>query len=821
MLDRLIDRLFRRKRHYRTRLIRDIAKVKDLNTQQRKLEGLISDLEGRKPQFSGILTHLYEQGWNMDEIFDAYSVLDSVLFREGADVPSEAITLIHNAIEYGSLRQSYGMERYTPAQQFDMAVGAISRAVTAHAPSFVYSDIWDKWHGNKDAQHRNSQKFAYDLGVSAPGLEIAGSLTKKARSLLMRKVDRIVGSANITYGDKVQKIGAALTAADSNTPIAAYELCEKFSRKDILDECPTMYKHLLRLPPETSPVIFSFIETAIGYIGSTPSGIRNKRYADTLSKVVYKLSFLLRGGAGKEYKRNEIAGFFSTPFTADQAETLMTNYNQFLGLIMEGDNAKIQLRIDDIKRLFPRLQNSVFDANVFIIETTRRLRKEFGDKSADHFEDFLIKNLRDTENAMDLIVFADAYYKKEAFEARRSETPLSPFEKRIYSELVKKAYKESTKRREERQRLVELVREPTNTRPVPAHVYEFYSKHFSVAVPPMMLDIGKDNNAWYRWNESADSYMDLNDETDVEARIGKELALVKGVSRHLVMNSRMIRQPKVAVIGLACGDAWPEILLSDELSRYRFKGEHPENVNVWLKLYDINDTMVNRAAYNCDSRKIRADVRRKDIRKIQYSDLGSLERQLVITLFGRTYFNLETESNKLIDSLKGISIEHRQRGNMSPTLILMEGAESSNMDYYWDPRAEGMHVTYFIKRLETDSEVVCIDPSSTQRVKLPSTPNARFATSTYAAIQSPEKDRVEFYFMALKPCKILGGEYALAQHQLVRCGESRIISPALIESFTEKGFNYDIIRPEGSHAVTLVLVLREDMLFDQKSPGRR
>ncbi|MBN1543911.1 hypothetical protein JW898_00435 [Candidatus Woesearchaeota archaeon] len=797
MFNRLIDRIWKRKKSvYRRR--RTPAVSDDLTTQQRRLEDLIKDMGRDKPQLCGLLTHMYDKRWEFADIFSAHRILEDNLFYKHTEPPEEAINLVHSAIETGAVRQEYVIERIMPIEQLRMVAEAVGRAVGSGAPLYLYTDIWGRWQGNKE-DRLNSRMFAKDLKESVSGLETVGSLTKKAKAFFMKKIDRIISSSYITYGEKVGNIGKALLAAGESTPAVAYDLCNRFHEKDISDEFTHMYKALLRLSSSTPANVFSFISRAIEYIDVSHNGVVNKGYVDALSKLVFKISLLIPENweAEKKYTPSDVAGIFSPQFTRDRAERYINGYSSLLEDLLKGENRKIQLRIEDVKKLLPRFQDAIFDTNLCILDCTKRLRaldeeclaREGVSKRLEEYFETLITPLRGQSSpysSLDLIVFADSHMKSISGEE------LAPHEQRMYDDMVMYAFKENGKRRDDRNRLVKIIEDRENWKPVPAHVRQFYSD-WGIEVDEYMLDIGRDNNAWYRWNESTTSYMDLNAESLGEDRVDRNL--VSTLVTDMMRRSRIIKAPNLAIWGLACGDAWPEIALSKELARWRVSSDSNERFNVWMYLYDINDTMVNRAARNCNREMISATIRRKDVRKITYDDIAYLQRQLIITLFGRTYFNLETESDTLIDSLYDICYEHYARGNKSPTIILMEGAYESNMKYYWDRRAEEMHVLYFLNRLETEREVICYDPSSTFPVKIPSTPVSPVAYSTYAPVQTPEKDKVEFYFATLRPASVLKGRFNLRQNQLVRCGESRVISKALIDSFRTR-FHCGLIRSE-------------------------
>jgi|GEM_PF-5420094 len=798
MFDRLVDRIWKRKKRGYRRRSKTPVEFDDLTTQQRRLEDLIKEMGKDKPQLCGLLTHLYDKRWDFSDMFSAQRILEDDLFYRHAELPEEALELMHNAIEVGSMRQEYVIDKVAHIDQLRMVAEAVGRAVDAEAPTYVYTDIWGRWHGNKDAR-LNSRMFAKDLKESVSGLETVGKLTKKARAFFLKKIDRIINSANITYGEKVGNIGKALLAADESTPAVAYDLCSRFHEKDITDDFPQMYKALLRLSSSTPASAFSFVSRAIDYIDVSHNGVVNKEYVENLSKLIFKISFLIPGNweAEKKYTPNDVAGIFSPQFTKDQADRYITGYSSLLDDLLKGESRRIQLRIEDVKKLLPRFQDAIFDTNLCILDCTKRLRAideecqsrdGVSKRLAEYFET-LIAPLRGPSSpysSLDLIVFADSHLKSVCGEE------LAPHEQRIYDDMVMYAFKENGKRRDDRNRLIKIIEDRDNWRPVPDHVRQFYWE-MGIQVEPHMLDIGRDNNAWYRWNESTTSYMDLNAESMGEDRVDRKL--MSTLVTNMMSRSHIIRDPNLAIWGLACGDAWPEIALSKELARWCVRGDSNERFNVWMYLYDINDTMVNRAARNCNREMISATIRRKDVRKISYDDIAYLQRQLMITLFGRTYFNLETESDLLIDSIYDICCEHYVRGNRSPTVILMEGAYESNMDYYWDRRAEEMHVLYFLNRLETERDVVCYDPASTFPVRIPSTPVSDVAYSTYAPVQTPERDKVEFYFATLRPTPVLKGRFNLRQNQLVRCGESRVISKSLIDSFRTR-FHCSLIRSE-------------------------
>ncbi|MFH1064326.1 MAG: hypothetical protein V1729_04560 [Candidatus Woesearchaeota archaeon] len=802
---------------YKRRDSKRLEKFEELTTQQQKLEQLLLVHYECKPKLAGLLNHLHDKDWDTGDVLNASNVLNNTIFSNGSVPPAEVLSLLHRAIKYDSLRQSFFSEYPAPREQFEMVVDAIDKTIKAKVPVYVYAEIWNNWQGNAD-KGIDSRKFAADIKTSASGLESTVHMTRKARALLLKKVERLINSSNVTYGTKVRDLSSNLGVADSKTPSAAYHLCSLFNDKDEIDDFPQMYGALLKLPAETPSNVFTFIERAIGCIGTNSNGkVESKKYVSNLYKLAYKIALLLRGEVGLQYRPNELAKFFSMSVTPDMAEMLVENCNQFLGRIMRPESGKTPFRREDVNAVIPLLQGAKFDANLHILEVTRKLREEFGDIEAEYFE-HIVDNLREKENALDLLVFAEAHYKTREAHFNWPEKPvLNPFEERLYKELLRVASEEKTRRRNERRRLIEIIEDRANRRKADDHVIRYFSDYLGVGeVSPYILDLGKHNDAWYRWHESADSYMDLNAEALLEERIDRDLmqAVVKNLSR----KGGVIQTKDLALIGLACGDALPEIVMLDLLQKEYFRQRNTKtHPDVALDLYDINETMISRAVWNCHRNMLFPSTTRKDVRHISYDDIGPIDRQMIITLFGRTYFNLETASDEVITALTGICVEHYNRGNKNPSTILIEGAEALNMKYYDDRRAEEMHLFYLLKCLEVDREVFCYDPSSTQQVILPT--NER-AYSTYAPIPTPNADRVEFYFVTLKPTTMLGGQFNLQKNQIIRCGESRVMSPALLQSFEERGFNYELVKKSPKDNTCVIQLIPDyDVLLGRRSPA--
>ncbi len=790
---------WKKKEFYKRRESKRLASFEDMTTQQRKLEELIAEHAVSNPKYSELLMHMHDKGWKAVDALYLSFVFEKTLFPkvDGLEVPSEALDLLHEAIEKDAFDPNVPPTQTTRKSRLELAVETLGKAIALNAPVSVYTDVWSKWLPGDG--YTGSLKFAEDMDISLPALEHIDRLTKKARSFFLHKVDDLAKSNCRVYGEKVRDICNGLYHADAKTPPAAFSLCHKFSSKDTLDEIPKMYGYIMKLPSTTPPKIFSFLDYAMGFIKQGVSGINNKSYAEELSKLVYRISILLKGDGGKKYSSADLSGIFAARFTEDHAERYINGYNELLKVLMDSESrGAIQVRIDDVKKLLPKFQDAVFDANLCILDCSEKL-KEISDREAKYFE-ILINPLRDLPgrySSLDLIVFADAHLKK------RKGDKLTPFEERLYEDMVTYSYKQNTKIRDDRNKLIKRIKTSRmHELRVPLHVVKFYQDMYDIKVYPYMIDIGEDNDAWYRWSESADSYMNLNDEADAEQRIDKEL--MKAISNRL-MDRNLLHDRKVALAGLACGDALPELVLSEEIKK-KYSVSNGTPLDVWLCLYDINDTMLHRAARNCNSNMLLASLKRKDIRKLNYDDFAAIQRQLIITMFGRTYFNLETGSDSLIDSLVDICVQHHDKEKRD-AMILIEGVKQNNMKYYWDRKAEDMHVNYMLRRLEIDKDVICYDRTSTQRI--PRTPFGNDAYSTYAALRPETKDKVEFYFVALRPAPILGGKMELKRHQIVRCGESRILSKALLRSFRNKGLNFDLIQ-KGKDDNTLMVLLTPD-----------
>jgi len=803
VLEEFIDFILGRRKDrilYKRRDSRRFRDSSEMTTQQRKLDDMITSYFKDQPEIGSILGRLNDIEWFPGEIFDAKDTLMDKLFK-GCKKPDfkqpslETLTLLHTAIANGALDQDYPDPGMTREKQFDLVVEALYRAEKSQVPTYVYTDIWNKFLSNKDESKR-SQTFALDMRESVPGLENVANFSKKSKALLLSSSERIINSGRPGCGKRIGDIAINLFV-DSGKMISssAYELSYKFHDLDVSDSFPKMYGAILRLPSRVPGKILGFLDYSMRFINSSSSGIVNESYVNELIKLIYYIHRVL--GPDKRHKVEDIASLFQTNFTADQAEMTVRGYKEMLSML--DDESKTRVRIDDVRRLLPEFRESVFNAQLCILNKTEELRAlDGGDRQANYF-DWLIKPLRDTMSPyrhLELIVFADAHVKK------RKGEKLDSYEKRLYREMTKYSFKENTSRREDRDRLVRMVKEPKNRRPVPPHVAEFYEKYYDIKVLPEMLDIGQDNAAWYRCNESADSYMNLNNELEGESRVDRDL--MAKISDSLMMRG-IITSENMGLVGLACGDALPEILLSEELKKdYSRLRQH--DCNIWFKLFDINETMVDRASNNCDTKMLFASVKKKDIRSMKYYNVGELrDRQLIMTMFGRTYFNLENASDSLISNIFNVCKRHYINGNENPTVVLIEGVRNSNMEYYWGQGAINMHTLYFLNRLECRKDVICYDTHASQ--KIPLNPFRVRAESTYAAIRTPEKDRVEFYFAALQPGSILRGKYKLKQGEVIRCGESRVLSNALIESFKKKGFIYDEIRKTPDDNTVIVMLI--------------
>jgi hypothetical protein len=766
---------------------------KKISTAQRRIDDIIDEYIRVKSEAGGkFLKYMKRKGWDLEEIINAGMLFEQTIFKDNAQPPEESLRLLHRVIKSGVLKeQNYAVEYPDGTKgpvgssfQLKLVLYALNRMIASSVPAWAYRNIISEWVGNKEA-YKNSDRFALDFfqAVSDPSrkddksgsLALAGLMSRQQRDLLITINDRLTRSSLLRYGNKFSVMCTGILNANERTPQKAYELCEKFLEKDTKFEVPEMCGSLLSLPDETPRRTFQFIEDAINRILSDDkTGMSVKWYAESLENYVSQIS-------------KKLSDVGLAPQMDDNPERFLQNWYKLSELATKYGNFGM-FRREDISFL---LAQADFDAKTYIEKCLNELKQLDLNMSsmtsgykpeAPHFE-FLLDRLHDA-NPLESMVFAMAHMKAVKGELLR------PFEQRWYDELVSKAYARNTDLREDQRKLVDIVVDRRNTKDVPPHVAEYYRLQYGVKVSGRMLDLGKDNNAWYRFRSSVEGYQALNGEGQGEDRVDKGFIsrIVWHLNRHGQLGMR-----DILLAGLACGDGWKEIAMYLEIKdRQRLKDGRP--FNVWLNMYDKNSEMIARARRNCNSKRIAASTYRRDIMEMNYeTDFSGFERQLIFFLGGRTPFNFGDDFNRLLDSLLMISLKHFTEKVPKPAIILIEGAESTNMEHYWDRNAIQLHSEYLLRRLEMDRNVIYFDKSITQPITLPLTVIGESAETTYAAIQTPEKDSVEFYFVALRDTPILGGKHMLHANEVIRCGESRLMSPEIYASLKDR-FIWEVIR---------------------------
>lgn len=781
----------------------------DISSGQRHIRDIIDEYAREKNEVGGkFLKYLHSKKWELEDIINAGILFEQTIFKDGARPPDEALSLLHTIIKADVLRvQQYNIPYpegnvgpATPIIQLKYVLHSIDRLIRSDAPAWVYKNVVGEWIGNKES-YRNSDRFAIDLfkAVSNPEgdggrwgcLARANQMDKQQRELLLDLNDILTGSSLVRYGNKFQKICHGILEAREGASSKIYDLCSRFSRKDVKFEVPEMYGALLSIPKDAPKRIFDMIERAIDRIGfDVHKGLTDNNSVNGLKELVNYISRIYTGGG--------------IPVQFDSDPNFLQKWSKFVGLAEKYGT----LGMFSTEGMAYLLELANLDAARYTESCLVELRRiddnmsGMGDEyepQAPHFG-MLLDHLQDA-NPMESMVFAGAHVK--LVKGKR----LFSFEKSCYDSLVSKAYERLALLREDQRRLVEIVLDKRNRGlPVPDHVVEFYRKQ-GLPVSGKMLDLGSDNDAWYRFRSSVEGYQLLNREDMGAERVDKDFLskIVWNLNR-----SGHLRMMSILLAGLGCGDAWKEIMMYEELQhRQRTKDGRP--FNVWLNLYDKNQEMIDRARINCNSRRIQASVEKKDIMELNYdAHFSRFERQLIFFMGGRTPFNLEDGFNRLLNSLLTISLNHftRPDGVRKPSIILIEGAESTDMEHYWDRKAIQLHSEYLIKRLEMERRIIYFDKSVTQPVVVRQTPLGETADTTYAAIQSPEKDRVEFYFLTLDETPILAGKDVLPAHHVIRCGESRLMSQKLYDSLSDR-FLWELIRNDDDEG-NLVLKLIPD-----------
>jgi len=812
----------RRKQQLKSRLLKE----QDINTQTKQLLDVINQHGGPEGDF---MRNMFRNGWSQIEIINSVDVLRKYVLPEQNPL-QEGIDILHYAIENGSLKQN-GFGTASSVEQLESVVESLTRARDRRIPLFVYTDIWGGWQGNKDSR-LNSKKFAQDLLDSIGGFEKGLIQSKSALDLFYRKIERMKKSNRISYGFATRDIYKSLLEANRDTHPGSYELCYFFHEKDVLEEFPKMYQPLLKLNNNTPKRIFEFLHSAISHINYDDYGIKSKEYVEATYMLANRISFLLNCGVGPSLEdraktsstppgfmvgcdvpnseillsAEDIAGILPPYFRKDEAAVFVSGYSNLFDEIIRNKRkeSNLELTIEDVKNVIPYLQGARFDVDHYVLDCVTWL-KNIDFQESLHFQK-IIESLKDESSpysSLDIMVFSHLHTK------RVGGAPLSPAEERMCKSMVTYAIKSNTKRRDDRSHIVEIVSGQENFKEIPEHVRDYFFENFDIAIDPKkrMMDIGGDNNAWYRWSQSADNYQQAN--TGQEGTLRDDLSFVGKIVNYLMLSKKVISNQNLSIIGLACGDAVPEINLRDIIRSSGYANHlHNTEFFVRLGLYDINESMIQKAAWNCYLKKINPSIRKKDIMKLRYGDLGDVNgRQLIISLPGKTYFNLENRSEELIDRIGNICYEHRKRGNTDPSVILLEGRNYIDMDYYKDKGAEDMHVSYFLRRLDAQRSVICYDSRMATGSKLPLTDTGSMRSSTYAPIMTPNEDRVEFYFLTLDSTPICGGARMLDKHQVVRCGESRVLSQPLFDMFEDKGLIRENIENDHNRNVVVVALI--------------
>lgn len=763
------------------------------DTSQRHLDRVINEhLQPEQVKVKNLVHAMIAHEWENGEVLSATSRL--IEFEERlVKIPSLANSLLRAIIENDALDpnditdSSATLDLPDPSepQTRDYRLELVLNSISAielqkgEKPTWVYTKLWKNWFGNSD-ERRNALNYPLDVHQSAQQLQYANKLTKKARNLLLEVMDGFVPTRSRSYGMYTADLTKNLLLATDRTHPKAYGYCEAVFKAQA-NIPPRIYGSFLSLPKATTKGVDEFISRAITVLPSIEDKAKYLRYLGAITRSAAKM---LR----TEERRYIDHLFGKNKFTAENAQSVLKRQFQ---LLREVDRGGVVLddRVKDLSQLVMQVDDVSHIVNHISYDFAGNLKD---DPDKQKYFNWIINLMRDQLNPVELFVYADALYH------HLKGDPLTSPQEKARDDIVARAMLRNTKRMQDQSKIQEVRK---NTTRCPLHVADHYRKLIDIPLQPEMIDVGEDNGAWYSNPESVRWYFeakaaDFGDD-------GVNTRHLQSISRHLIRRG-ILRQSQISILGLACGWARPEI----EFAKILEKKKTPEGAkfNATVYLCDKNRPMLESAGRNCPEIPNKYFLLEQDITDISYkSTIGTSNRQLIITLLGRTFFNMEEASHEVMEGITDIVVNHHQNGCKMPTVILIEGDKSKRMQYYTDPGAEKMHLMYVTNRLNTHPAAF-----------------SEGEGSTYAAILSPDGTKVEFYFLVTRDIPVARNDRDthefIPRGQVIRIGESRTIQPDLETYFNDRLFHYDEIS-DRSGSVMIVLTPDYSRMFRKTSTG--
>ncbi|GEM_PF-5178589 len=626
-----------------------------------------------------------------------------------------------------------------------------------------------------------------DLKQSVDGLCLLGSVSHKAQAFFIEIMGSFSPIEDQPYGVYVLRLARNIAKEHRRPHPKAYAHCRSIF-KNVPLASPEIYGAFLSLPANTPTAVDVFLTRALDVLPSQEDQFYYLKQLRYIAGNVARLldSQTIQKGAKKRNFRPVIEHLFGNAnFGADQASSVV---GKRLRLLQDVVNERIDEKEGTLVQIIHDLEQVGYDVDTCIYNYSNRLKKN-EDRT---YYTALIDNMRDVLTPLELFRFAQLLYKN-----LRGKN-LTPTENKIFERYIAEEMKLNTQRRRAAVDIEKIV-ERRSSDPVLKHVAAYYQERFpSIQVQPQLINLSEDNGAWYSEVEQAESFRAAK--RAAEGDEGKRSGFL-GLVVDYLSGMNILERENIALVGLACGTALPELELLERLRELKNPTQKPHSVHLYL--FDINGPMIAKAAANCHKRRVRASVDVKDITKLSYTaDLGNItppDSQLIISLQGRTFYNLEEAAVEVLDRIVKVIRGHHDsdsRGSRSRSIVLIEGDKEKNMDYYRDPGSENMHLSYVAHRLNAHRNSFSVGTSS-----------------TYAAILSPDKSKVEFYFLVTQPIsyKTDGKESEIPIGTILRVGESKTLQEDTLKLFADRNFRHK----EVSYGPRVMSVLTtNDNFFD-------
>lgn len=755
----------------RSRKERELEKERERkNTNQKKLEDLVrEETKNDLPEIRNLMVRMTSHGWDIGEILSSRSSLGK-LRKELGTIPKSVYTLLDHAIIFDSLAllptalqeaDSNDIPVITYDTQFRNVIDAIHLMESAKRPArWIYLDLWDKWHGKNSGE--NSLQFSTDISLSAPVLKDAGEMPKRARTLFLKMMDDFKPTPQNSYGRRTARLAQQFIFANENTHPHTYSYCEHIYR-EAPQTRPELYGELFSLSSDMPKKVDTLLARTISYL---PARNDKNQYLRKLETIVRRVNKLLMHGTYKPALVGDL--FTNSDFKQEEADKALTSLAECLEAIDERSDERIFRAFNEI---MPHLQAAHYNIDAVLFSFAKRFKDP---KEQERFSR-RIEVLRKRHSPIELYLYAQSYNRK------RNNEKLYPQEEEYFAKYTTEAELIQTERVQDKKRIHSLIGSNGKAPSLcPDEVIEFYRAHFNREPLPHQLNLGDDQGAWLCHPEAVAAYLKAKN-VDYGGKEGVNTNLLGNTLKNLAGNNLL--EDKIALIALACGSAVSELYFCTEL-------EEQYKKDIDLYLVDINDAMLERAAVTCEMRDPK--LLKKDIRKLNYKDITDYveDKLLLITLFGRTICNVEKGLDLITQALFNIANEHYYSKH-GHSIVLIEGDHKKNMAYYKDPGSERMMFNYAKNRLEVNGDIFLID-----------------GKSTYAAILTPDKSKVQFYMLVTKDLAPTDGDPVirkwLRKDCAIRLGESRTLTDEDKAYFERSGFNYYEI-PDSSDSVMAVL----------------